>query len=240
MSEITVPQPAGSEAKPAPVYEDLAQAIEFPLNAPQNTETDVAQGCELAKRYGIASVLVRPCDVELVARWLGGSSVALCASLDMPHGELTTAAKAYAARDLLRRGAKEIETAMNTGKLISRQFQYLEIELLQMAEACHQAGAILKVALETQYLNEELQIVACRIAKRAGADFLAAPTLPDITLLKTYARDRTKLKACAAPPDLDSVLAFQQAGCVRIECAQMAAVLDAWKTKLAEAETATT
>jgi deoxyribose-phosphate aldolase len=217
-------------------YEDLAKVIELSLLAPELSESEVAEGCDQAKRYDIAAVLVRPCDVDLVARWVAGSAVALGTSVDVPYGYSTSSAKVFAVRDALRRGAKEVDTVMNTGKLISRQFQYLETELLQIADACHAAGATLNVILESQHLNEELKIVACRIAKRAGADFLAAHTLEDIALLKTHSRDRLKLKAAGAVQSLQSALEFREAGCVRMHSTQVSSILDAWKAKLAEAQ----
>ncbi|MDQ2945492.1 MAG: deoxyribose-phosphate aldolase, partial [Acidobacteriota bacterium] len=124
--------------------QDLSTLMEHTLLAPQLSETDVGTGCELAKQYAIAAVIVRPSDLDLAINWLRGSPVALGTVIDVPNGYSTTAAKLFAARDALRRGAKEIGTVMNTGKLISRQFQYLETELLQMADACHACGAILK------------------------------------------------------------------------------------------------
>src|SRR5207302_5932451 len=109
--------------------------------------------------YDMAAVLVRPCDIDLAVRWVTSSSVTLGTSIDVPYGYSTSSSKVFAVRDALRRGAKEIDTVMNTGKLISRQFQYLETELLQMADACHSAGDILKVVLESEYLNEEMRFV---------------------------------------------------------------------------------
>jgi len=41
---------------------------------------------------------------------------------DSPHGYSTTAAKTYAARDLLRRGVQEIDTVMNTGSWCPASF----------------------------------------------------------------------------------------------------------------------
>lgn len=217
-------------------YEDLSKIMELSLLAPELSESDVAEGCEQAKRYGVAAVLVRPCDVDLVVRWLGGSQVGLAASVDVPFGYSTTTAKLFAVRDVLRRGAKEVETVLNTGKLISRQFQYLETELVQMADACHGSGATLKVILESELLNEELKIVACRIAKRAGADYLATHTLDDITLLKNHSRDRLKLAAAAAVESLQAALELRDAGCARMPSTQLGPILDAWKQQLAEAE----
>ena len=134
------------------------------------------EGCQIAKAYEVASVSVRPSDVDTAARVLQGSDVAVGAVVGFPHGSSTTGMKLYEARDLLRRGAKEIDMVLNIGKLRSRAFQYIETELLQMAEACHQNGAILKVIFENAYLTDELKIVACRICNRAGVDFAKTST----------------------------------------------------------------
>jgi deoxyribose-phosphate aldolase len=220
----TVPEPVSN-------YADLAGLIDYALTRPELSEADVARGCELAKQQGVASVIVRPSDVDLAARWMAGSAVRLCALADSPHGYSTTAAKTYAARDLLRRGVQEIDTVMNTGKLVSRQFQYLETELLQMADACHQSGALLKVNLESEYLTEELNIIACRIARRAGADYIGTNKLEDVALLLSHSRDRLKIKCHAQIADLGSALGFRDAGCARIEIPEPVPILEAWKAR---------
>src|SRR5437763_2866431 len=93
-------------------YEDLAKLIELSLLATGLSESDVADGCEQAKRYDIAAVLVRPCDIDLAVRWVTSSSVTLGTSIDVPYGYSTTSSKVFAVRDALRRGAKEIDTVM--------------------------------------------------------------------------------------------------------------------------------
>jgi deoxyribose-phosphate aldolase len=218
--------------KPVANYADLAGLVECALTRSEFSEEEIARGCEAAKQLQVASVIVRPSDVDLVVRWLTGSAVRLCAPDGSPHGYATTAAKLYAARDLLRRGVQEIDTVMNTGKLVSRQFQYLETELLQMAESCHQSGALLKVNLECEHLTEELKIVACRIARRAGADYLGTDKLEDVALLLSHSRDRLKIKSSAPVPDLETALAFRNAGCSRIELAEPAGILEALKTRI--------
>jgi deoxyribose-phosphate aldolase len=222
---------------PAPesvaTYADLASLIEYALTRSELSEEDVARGCQIAKQYGVASVIVRPSDVDSVARWVAGSLVRLDALVDTPHGYSTTAAKLYAARDLLGRGVQEIDTVMNTGKLVSRQFQYLETELLQMAESCHQSGALLKVNLESEHLTEELKIVACRVARRAGADYIGTNKLEDVAFLQSHSRDRLKIKSSAPIADLETALSARDAGCSRIELAEPVAVLEAWKAKVA-------
>ena len=220
-----------SAPKP-PTYSDLAQLVEYSLTRPQLTEEVVHRSCEIAKQYAIAAAIVRPSDVDLAARWVGGSGVRLSAPAGSTHGDSTTAAKTYEARDLLRRGAQEIDTVMNTGKLLSRQFQYLEMELLQMAESCHQSGALLKVNLESEFLNEELNIIACRIARRAGADYIGASKLEDVPLLVAHSHDRLKIKCSGPVVGLETALAFREAGCSRIEVVDPVAILEAWKKQL--------
>jgi deoxyribose-phosphate aldolase len=216
---------------PEPISADLAGLIDYALTRSELSEADVARGCEFAKQHGVASVMVRPSDVDLAARWMAGSGVRLGTIVDSPHGYSTTATKTYAARDLLRRGVQEIDTVMNTGKLVSRQFQYLETELLQMADACHQSAALLKVNLESEFLTEELNIIACRIARRAGADYIGTNKLEDVALLLSHARDRLKIKSHGQIGDLDSALAFREAGCLRIELQEPVAILEAWKAR---------
>jgi len=222
MTNVTVPGPR--------TYEDLATIAEFPLLDPQLTEEQVAQGCALAKRLCLGTVIVRPSDLDLAARWTG-PSIALSTAIDWPHGYSTTATKQYAVRDSLRRGAKEIVATLNTGKLVSRQFQYLEMELVQIADACHEIHALLTVNLESDYLTDEHKIVACRIAKRAGVDFLATPSLADIAILRNHARDKIQLKYRAAN-SLEAALEAFAAGCTRIESSNAEQIMESWKARL--------
>jgi deoxyribose-phosphate aldolase len=220
-------------AREARTYEDLAKIMELPLLAPELTDDRIAAGCDLARRMGLAAVILRPSDLDSAERW-AVSPAALGAAIDWPHGYSTTAAKQYAARDALRRGAREITVTMNTSKLLSRQFQYLEMELLQIVEACREVRALLTVNLETEHLNEEHKIVACRVAKRVSADFLATPELRDIAFLSQYAQDRVHLKLREAA-SLDAALEAYTAGCTRIESGKAAEILDAWKIRLVPA-----
>jgi deoxyribose-phosphate aldolase len=221
-------------------YEDLASCVEYALVQPQLSEDDVSRGCDTAKKYGVAAVIIRPSDVDFLARGLSGSALRLGAIAGTPHGYSTTAAKLYEARDLLRRGVHQLDTVMNTGKLVSRQFQYLETELQQMADSCHQSGAILAVNLESEFLDEELKILACRIARRSGVDYIGTNDLADVPFLLTHSRDRLKIKSSAPIPDLAAALAFRDAGCSRIQMTDPGPVLEAWKAQVAATQTSAT
>ena len=227
---------------PLALYQDLAKMIDHSLVRPELTDDEVMAGCELARQYDVASVRVRPCDVEIAARLLAGSAVKVGSVAGFPHGSSTTAVKLYEARDVLRRGAREIDMVLNIGRLRSRQFQYVETELLQMADTCHKEGALLKVIFENAWLTDELKIVACRICGRAGVDFAEtstglAPsgyTIEDLCLMRAHLPESVGLKA-AVVRTLEQAKEVYEAGCTRFGATATAAILDAWKAELVAA-----
>jgi deoxyribose-phosphate aldolase len=221
-------------------YEDLAGKIGLPLVRPELTGVQVVEGLELAKRYGIGCASVRPCDIDLAVRTLHGSSVRLGSVCGFPHGSQNTATKLYETRDLLRRGAREIDMVIAISKLVSREFQHVQTELLQMAELCHQEGAVLKVILENAYLTDELKIIACRCCERAEVDFVKtstgfAPsgyTLEDVKLMRKHLPAEIGVKAAGGLTKLDQVLEVYEAGGSRFGSTSAAAILDEWKARL--------
>jgi deoxyribose-phosphate aldolase len=218
------------EAASHPTYEDIARMIEHMVVRPELTEDDVRAGCDLARSYGIAAIVIRQSDSDAVVRWMEGTGVAVASLVGLPHGSSTTPAKLYETRDLLRRGVREIDVVMNVGKLIARQFQYLETELRQVADACHESGALLKVVVQGAYLAEDLKTIACKIVKRAGADFASVSTA-DLPLMKRLLGERARLKIVEVET-LADVLAAREAGAARVATVATRAILDEWKAQL--------
>jgi len=228
---------------PLSTYEDLAKMIDHSLLRPELTDEQVLEGCRIAAQCNVASVTVRPSDVDAAVRWMSPGGVPVGSVAGFPHGSQTTAAKLYEARDLLRRGAREIDMVINIGKLVSRQFQYVEVELAQMAEACHDSGAILKVIFENAYLTDELKIVACKIATHTGCDFVKtstgfAPTgatLDDLRLMRSHAGPNVQVKAAGGVRTLEKAIEVYEAGCARFGATATVAILEAWRAKLGKA-----
>ena len=231
------------ELAPPTTYLDLAKMIDHSLLRPELTQDQVFEGCRIARQYDVASVTVRPSDVDLAVAWMSGSGAPVGSVAGFPHGSQTTSVKLYEARDLLRRGAREIDMVLNIGKLISRQFQHVETEIQQMAAACHEGGAILKVIFENAYLTDELKIVACKISTRARADFVKtstgfAPsgyTLEDLRLMRAHAGPEVQVKAAGGVRTLEKALEVRQAGCSRFGATATVAILEEWKARLERA-----
>lgn len=234
------------ERPPLTTYEDVAGRLELSLTRPDLHEEEVHAACQKALAYGIASVVVRPSDVDMAVRILGGSPVAVASVAGFPHGSSNTATKLYEGRDLLRRGVREVSLVVNYGKMISRQFQHVETEILQMSESCHQSEAILKVIFESAYLAQDLKIILCKMCKRTDTDFAETDTgygpggytSEDLTLLKSICKDVVKIKASGAEGTLDKFTEAYNAGCERFGSTGVFAIADEWKKVLAAREEA--
>jgi len=235
-----------AQARPAPATcDEIARLIDVPLLRPELTADQVSTGLDSAKRAGVSCVVLRPCDVDFAARSLAGSAVRMASACGFPHGSANTAAKLYEARDLLRRGAKEIHMVAPISKLLSREFQHVQTEFLQMSELCRKESAVLCVILETGYLSDELKIIACRTAERAEVHFVKNATgfgpegyvLDDVRLMRHHLPEDIGVAAAGAVATLDRLLELHAAGCDRIETDAAAAILDEWKARHAAPST---
>ncbi len=200
---------------------------------PELSDDEVSEGCRLAREYNVSTVLVRPSDVDQVVRWMQGSTVRVASTVGYPDGSSNTGAKLYEGRDLLRRGAKEIDMTINIGKMISRQFQYVEMELLQMGKSCQEAGALLKVDLASKYLTEDLKIIGAKICKRIESAFISIDyNLRDLALVYPLLKERVQLKAASGVESLAEAIEVRESGCTRIGTTATASILEDWKTHL--------
>ena len=65
--------------------EQLAKTIDHSLLKPELTDDEVSAGCQLAAKYHVASVCVKPCHVALAAEVLKGSDVKVGTVIGFPH-----------------------------------------------------------------------------------------------------------------------------------------------------------
>ena len=54
---------------------EIAAMLDHSTLQPWLTEKEIRRGCEIALKYGTASVCARPCDVRILAEMLKGSPV---------------------------------------------------------------------------------------------------------------------------------------------------------------------
>jgi deoxyribose-phosphate aldolase len=80
-----------------------------------------------------------------------------------------------------------------------------------------------KVILENCYLTDELKEIACKIAEKAGADYVktstgfgsSGATIEDLKLMRRVVSPHVKIKAAGGVRTLDAAIAVRKAGANR-------------------------
>ena len=213
----------------------IAALIDHTILKPEATRSDVQKICREARQYGFASVCVNPYWVPLVRAELAGSAVKVCTVVGFPLGATSTEAKVAETAAALRVGAQEIDMVINVGALRSGDTDAVKNDIASVVRVAHQAGAIVKVILETALLDDPQKTVACQIAKSAGADFVktstgfstSGATVHDIALMRAAVGPLLGVKASGGIRTLQDVQAMTAAGATRIGASASVKIVEA-------------
>src|SRR5512133_3416070 len=121
-------------------YQQLAKVIDHSLLRPELTEADVLAGCELAARYHVATVCVKPCHVTLAKEALKDSDVIVSTVVGFPHESNHTFIKIAEAELAMDEGALELDMVLNIGELRSGKYDYVRDDIKAVCEVAHARG----------------------------------------------------------------------------------------------------
>jgi deoxyribose-phosphate aldolase len=203
---------------------DIAKTIDHSLLRPELDDAFVEVGCRLAAKYDVASVCVRPADVERARVILDGSDVAVGTTIGFPHGNHLTAVKVFEAERALAQGATELDMVIQIGALKSGRDADVEADIRAIVDVAHANGAIVKVIFENAYLTDAEKIRACRLTEAAGGDFVktstgfapSGATHDDLRLMRANTSPHIQVKAAGGVRTLDALLAVMELGVTRI------------------------
>ncbi len=208
----------------APTDGRMAHMIDHTLLKPDATQDQIAQLCYEARKYGFTSVCVNPANVKLCAQLLEGSSVIVCTVVGFPLGATSTETKVFETQQAIRDGATEVDMVINVGALKSRDYELVERDIASIARACHAGNAILKVIIEAALLTDEEKVVACQLAKVAGANFVktstgfgpGGATTEDVALMRRVVGPTMGVKAAGGIRTYEDAQKMIAAGASRI------------------------
>jgi len=208
----------------APTDGRLAHMIDHTLLKPEATQDQIAQLCYEARKYNFASVCVNPTNVKLCAQLLAGSDALVCTVVGFPLGATPTEVKVFEAQQAIHDGATEVDMVINVGALKSRDYELVERDVASIARACHASNAILKVIIEAALLSDEEKVIACQLAKVAGANFVKTSTgfgpggaaLEDVALMRRVVGPTMGVKAAGGIHTYEEAQQMIAAGASRI------------------------
>lgn len=225
--------------------QDIARMIDHSILHPTHTDEDLKKQCEIARKFNVASVCVKPYAVKKAKEYLYGSEVEVGCVIGFPHGNSAVEVKVFEAILACKDGATEIDMVVNIGKVLSGDWHYIENEIEEVTNACHNHKAIVKVIFETDFVTRtEDKIKLCEICTKLGADFVktstgygfvklpngdynyTGATVADIELMRRHSGPRVQVKAAGGVRTLDDLLKVKEAGATRCGATATEAILN--------------
>jgi len=216
-------------------FAQLAKMIDHSILHPTFTDDDLKNNCELAARYRVATVCVKPYHVMPAARILQGSDVGVCTVIGFPHGNSTVNIKVQETLQVITDGACEVDMVINIGKALQHDWPYIEKEIAATNQACIDNGAILKVIFETDFITGDGdKIRLCEICNRVKVAFVKTSTGNgftkqsdgtynyhgatdyDLMLIRQHCIPEIGIKASGGIRTLEDLLRFKNFGVRRV------------------------
>ena len=214
---------AGAEAALASQL-TLAAAIDHTLLRPEASRDQILKLCEEAAEYHFACAMVNPAWVPLAAAALRGTGIPIGAVIGFPLGASLAITKRDEAREMVKLGARELDMVMNIGMLKSGLYPQVQADIHSVVQVARDAGAIVKVILETCLLTIPEKLRAGEIVLEAGADFVktstgfsgGGATVDDIAMLRGLVGNSAGVKASGGIRTLQDARAMLEAGANRL------------------------
>lgn len=208
----------------------LAATIDHAILKPELTRADVDAELDIAAKWKVFSVCVRPSDIPHAVERLAGTG-AVGTVIGFPHGTTSTAAKVAEVRQALADGASEFDMVINIGALRSGFDDQVVADIAAVVDAA--SGHITKVILETALLDDEQIARGSRLTEQGGADFVktstgfagGGATVPHVELMRASVGPEVQVKASGGVRSYADALAMLGAGATRLGTSGSAVIL---------------
>lgn len=200
--------------------EEILGKIDHTLLSPTATLMQIRTLCIEALDYKTASVCIPPSYVKKMHEEF--PTLNICTVIGFPLGYEITRAKVVEAEQAIADGANEIDMVVNLTAVKNHDFDYVIEEIQAVKRAC--GDHILKVIVETCYLNEDEKVMLCHSVTTAGADYIKTSTgfgtdgatKEDIKLFSKNIGRKVKMKAAGGIKSREDMEEFIKLGCSRL------------------------
>lgn len=202
---------------------DINRYIEHTNLRPELNDSDVERLIQEAMSFQFVGVCLPPFWIKKARRELEEVDIQLVTVVGFPLGYDRTEAKIKTIEKAIDDGADELDLVMNISAFKSA-LPWTKIEMAKCAKLAHDNDKILKIIIETAYLERQEIIDACRIASDAGADFVKTSTgfapagarVEHIKLMRANCPSNVGIKASGGIRDLTTANAMIDAGADRL------------------------
>lgn len=208
----------------------ILKTVDHTILKATTTWEDIKVLCDEAINMNVASVCIPPSYVKRAVEYLNGK-IKVCTVIGFPLGYQTTATKVFEAEDAIKNGADEVDMVVNISDIKNGDYDKVESEIKEIKTTVGEK--ILKVIIETCYLDECEKVKMCDIVTISGADFIktstgmgtGGATLEDIKLMKEHIGQRVKIKAAGGVKSISDAERFIEAGAERLGTSSICKIL---------------
>jgi len=216
--------------------ENLNQLIEYTNLRANVKESDIDKLIREATQYKFRGICIPPFWLKRARRELGNSHVLLVTVVGFPLGYNMTETKISEMKQAVDDGVDEMEVVMNMSAFKS-SMPWVKVELAKCANFAHENETILKVIIETAFLNSDEIEKACRLCSGSGADFVKTSTgfatagakAEDISLMRKVLPSRVGIKATGGIRSYEDVLEAIRAGADIVGTSSAPQIMDSIK-----------
>lgn len=155
---------------------ELNHYIDFTLLRPNASVAEIMELCAKAVHHQYYAVCIPPCYVEYAAKRLQDTPLKVCSVVGFPLGYQTLEAKLAETKDLIAKGADELDMVINLAQLKNGNWFYVEEEIQGFVEMCKKKKVISKIIIEVTTLTEAETLSICEICNRVKPDFVKTST----------------------------------------------------------------
>lgn len=207
---------------------EIAACIDHTFLKAAGDPDAVERLCAEAKKYHFACAMVNPAEVKRAAELLDGSGVRVGTVVGFPLGQNTVKVKCFEAVEAVQDGATDIDYVLNIRDLRTKPSDAVleDLTLLNLAPKKVSDEVVTKLIIECCYLTDDEKVLACRLAKKAGFDFVktstgfgtGGATVADVALMRKTVGKTMGVKAAGGIRTLDDALKMLAAGANRLGC----------------------
>jgi deoxyribose-phosphate aldolase len=215
---------------------DIPKKLEHSLLDPAITREKIKKECGLAAEYGLANVVVSPYYVECAASILRRTKVAVCSVAGFPHGAASSVAKSAELHECIRRGATEMDVALNVLAIKSGEVDAARRELQEFLQIARGKCRIKAIYEQSLYNDEEKKIVlgiirdcSCDFVKISNALTGKRAEEADVQFVRAIVGNKVGIKIDGGVKTLERALEVFASGADRIG---MSATIDVAKAAL--------
>lgn len=153
---------------------NLNRYIEHTILKAKATFSDIDKIIDEALENNFLGICIPSCYIKYAKEKLQNKNIKLVTVVGFPLGSTESDVKAFEVKKAIDNGADEVDMVINIGFARSNRWDLVEEDIKKVREAT--SNNVLKVILETDYLNDDEIKKACEICVKQKVDYVKTST----------------------------------------------------------------